>query len=138
MRNRVLSERENRDQHRRALQAMIAEKTAELERYQTQHNSLLQVEAEQRGLVDKLGNIAKLADPKPIDPAIDWSGNPAHELQASLDDEYAAMKKASSPETRRRPALAQPLKPHPPDAGERVDAGASGSRPRPPVECCAA
>ena len=56
MRNRVLSERENRDQHRRALQAMIAEKTAELERYQTQHNSLLQVEAEQRGLVDKLGN----------------------------------------------------------------------------------
>ncbi|KAH8071154.1 hypothetical protein JL721_4585 [Aureococcus anophagefferens] len=56
MRNRVLSERENRDQHRRALQAMIAEKTAELERYQTQHQSLSQVEAEQRALVDKLGN----------------------------------------------------------------------------------
>ena len=56
MRNRVLSERENRDQHRRALQAMIAEKTAELERYQIQHQSLSQVEAEQRALVDKLGN----------------------------------------------------------------------------------
>ena len=56
MRNRVLSERENRDQNRRALQAMIAEKTAELERHQTQLQSLNIVEAEQRALVDKLGN----------------------------------------------------------------------------------
>ena len=56
MRNQVLSERENRDQNRRALQAMIAEKTAELERHQTQLQSLNIVEAEQRALVDKLGN----------------------------------------------------------------------------------
>ena len=107
-----------------------------LEQQEKELRARRQVEEEEqavdKALVDKLGNIAKLADPKPIDPAIDWSGNPAHELQASLDDEYAAMKKASSPETRRRPALAQPLKPHPPAAGERVDAGASGSRPRPP------
>lgn len=56
MRNRVLSERENRDMNRRALQAMLAEKTAELERHQTQLQSLNIVEAEQRALVDKLGN----------------------------------------------------------------------------------
>ena len=56
MRNRVLSERENRDMNRRALQAMLAEKTAELERHQTQLQSLNIVEAEQRALVDMLGN----------------------------------------------------------------------------------
>lgn len=54
MRNKLLAERENRDQARRTLQALINEKTAELERYQKQYHSLLQVENDQKALVDRL------------------------------------------------------------------------------------
>ncbi|KAJ1445706.1 intraflagellar transport protein 20 [Pelagophyceae sp. CCMP2097] len=56
MRNRVTAECENRDQARRALLALIAEKSAELDRASKQHQSLVQVEAEQKLLIEKLGN----------------------------------------------------------------------------------
>mmetsp|Transcript_1450 Transcript_1450/g.1914 ORF Transcript_1450/g.1914 Transcript_1450/m.1914 type:complete len:130 (-) Transcript_1450:300-689(-) len=56
MRNLVLSERENRDQTRRALRALVAEKTAELERYQRQHKALVQVEADLKSRIERLSN----------------------------------------------------------------------------------
>ena len=56
MRNLVLSERENRDQARRALQALVTEKTAELDRYQRQRNALVQVEADLVARVDRLSD----------------------------------------------------------------------------------
>ena len=56
MRNKVLNERENRDQTKKALERQIAEKTADLERYRQQAQSLRQVEAEQKALIEKLGN----------------------------------------------------------------------------------
>ena len=54
MRNRVITERENRDQKRRALQAVVAEKEADLARLEAQVKSLRQVEAEQQNVIDKL------------------------------------------------------------------------------------
>ena len=56
MRNLVLTERENRDQQRRGLQALIAEKTAELDRVHKQHNALVQVEADLKARIDRLGD----------------------------------------------------------------------------------
>ncbi|KAJ8601315.1 hypothetical protein CTAYLR_007212 [Chrysophaeum taylorii] len=57
MRNKVLAARENRDQTRRAMQALIAEKTVEFERHQKQRNSLLQAESDQRALIDRLWGV---------------------------------------------------------------------------------
>ena len=54
MRNRVITERENRDQKRRALQALVAEREADLARVEAQVKSLRQVEAEQQNIIDKL------------------------------------------------------------------------------------
>lgn len=53
MRNKVLGERENREQTRRKMLALVAEKKAELERCQKERKSLAQVEAEQRALLEK-------------------------------------------------------------------------------------
>mmetsp|Transcript_419 Transcript_419/g.1186 ORF Transcript_419/g.1186 Transcript_419/m.1186 type:complete len:129 (-) Transcript_419:93-479(-) len=55
-RNLVLAERENRDQERRALQALIAEKTAELDRHQKQHTALVQVEADLKNRIERLAD----------------------------------------------------------------------------------
>ena len=54
MRHRVITERENRDQKRRALQALVAEREADLARVEAQVKSLRQVEAEQQNIIDKL------------------------------------------------------------------------------------
>ena len=51
MRNRVITERENRDQKRRALQALVAEREADLARVEAQVKSLRQVEAEQQNII---------------------------------------------------------------------------------------
>jgi len=55
-RNMVESEVENRESKKRALQAQINEKMAELERYNKQYNSLVNLEAEQLALIEKLSN----------------------------------------------------------------------------------
>mmetsp|Transcript_25107 Transcript_25107/g.32437 ORF Transcript_25107/g.32437 Transcript_25107/m.32437 type:complete len:131 (-) Transcript_25107:175-567(-) len=55
-RNKVESERENRERQRIALNALIAEKKAELDRYTLQYQSLKGVEAEQLALIEKLTN----------------------------------------------------------------------------------
>lgn len=53
-RNLVENETENRENKRKALLAVIAEKQAELERANKQHQSLLQVESEQLKIIEKL------------------------------------------------------------------------------------
>ena len=55
-RNRATAEVENRERHQKAMQALINEKMAELDRYSRQYQSLQRVEAEQRALIDKLLN----------------------------------------------------------------------------------
>ena len=54
--NRVDHEKEVRKRKQLELQAMINEKKAELERLNTQHESLQRVEAEQKALIEKLTN----------------------------------------------------------------------------------
>ena len=54
--NRVDSEREVRKRKQLELQAMINEKKAELERLNSQHESLQRVEADQKALIEKLTN----------------------------------------------------------------------------------
>ena len=53
-RNLVENETENRENKRKALLAVIAEKQAELDRANKQHQSLLQVESEQLKIIEKL------------------------------------------------------------------------------------
>jgi len=55
-RNKVVSEVEDRKRQEIAIQAAIAEKRAELERYMVQLGSLEKVEAEQQALIEKLQN----------------------------------------------------------------------------------
>ena len=50
------SEAERRAQQQAALQALIHEKTAELERYAAQYKSLLKVEQEQNQTIERLSN----------------------------------------------------------------------------------
>ena len=54
--NRVDHEKEVRKRKQLELQALINEKRAELERLNTQHESLQRVEAEQKALIEKLTN----------------------------------------------------------------------------------
>ena len=54
--NRVEHEKEVRKRKEMELKAMINEKKAELERMNTQHDSLQRVEAEQKALIEKLTN----------------------------------------------------------------------------------
>ena len=54
--NRVDAEAEARKRKQLELQALINEKKAELERLGAQHDSLVRVDAEQRGLIEKLTN----------------------------------------------------------------------------------
>ena len=54
--NRIDSEQEVRKRKQVELQAMINEKKAELERLNTQHDSLVRVDAEQKALIEKLTN----------------------------------------------------------------------------------
>lgn len=54
--NRVDSEREVRKRKQLELQAMINEKKAELERLSAQHDSLTNVELQQKALIEKLTN----------------------------------------------------------------------------------
>ncbi|CEL97930.1 unnamed protein product [Vitrella brassicaformis CCMP3155] len=53
---RVEMEAENRKRRQQQLKALIAEKTAELERLNVYYASLEKVEKEQRALIDKLSN----------------------------------------------------------------------------------
>lgn len=55
---RIASENESEQRVRklRALQALIAEKKAELDRYITQHQSLERIEAEQKVLIEKMSS----------------------------------------------------------------------------------
>ena len=55
-RNLVESEADNRETKKKALQAQINEKMAELERANKQFQSLQQVQAEQEALIGKLSN----------------------------------------------------------------------------------
>ena len=55
-RNMVESETENRENKKMALQTQINEKLAELERCNKQYQSLVQLEAEQVSLIEKLSN----------------------------------------------------------------------------------
>uniref|UniRef100_A0A7S2V367 Intraflagellar transport protein 20 n=1 Tax=Fibrocapsa japonica TaxID=94617 RepID=A0A7S2V367_9STRA len=55
-RNQVEGEREHRERQRIALNTLIAEKKAELDRYTLQHQSLVIVEAEQAAMVERLTN----------------------------------------------------------------------------------
>ena len=48
------NETDQRNKHQRALQAIISEKRAELDRFVAQYQSLERIEAEQRVLLDKL------------------------------------------------------------------------------------
>ena len=52
----VEGEAEHRARQQAALQALINEKKAELERLSAQHDSLTRVEAEQKALIEKLTN----------------------------------------------------------------------------------
>ena len=54
--NKVDAEGEARKRKQLELNAMINEKKAELERLNSQHESLVRVEAEQKALIDKLTN----------------------------------------------------------------------------------
>ena len=55
-RNKVDSEEENRKRRKDELRAQINEDLVELQRLQAEHSSLVQVETEQRLLIDKLSN----------------------------------------------------------------------------------
>ena len=55
-RNFVESEVDNRGNKKKAMQAQVNEKMAELERLNKQYQSLLQVEAEQNTMLEKLSN----------------------------------------------------------------------------------
>ena len=55
-RNKVESEQENRVRQKRLLMALIAEKEAELQRYDAQYESLRKVDQDQRGMIEKLSN----------------------------------------------------------------------------------
>lgn len=55
-RNKVDSEEENRKRRKDELNAQIHEDLTELERLRAEHASLVQVELEQRALIEKLSN----------------------------------------------------------------------------------
>ena len=55
-RNRVESEQENRVRQKRLLMALLAEKEAELQRYDAQYESLRKVDQDQRTMIEKLSN----------------------------------------------------------------------------------
>lgn len=55
-RNFVESEIENRENKKKAIQAQINEKMAELDRFNKQYESLVQLDVEQSTLIDKLSN----------------------------------------------------------------------------------
>ncbi|CAM9242954.1 unnamed protein product [Chrysoparadoxa australica] len=61
-RNKVDGEVDYRASQKKALQALIAEKMAELDRCNLQYNALAQVEGEQQALIDKLSNSETLAE----------------------------------------------------------------------------
>lgn len=50
------NESEQRSRKQRSLQALIAEKKAELDRYNTQMQSLERIEAEQKALIEKMSS----------------------------------------------------------------------------------
>ena len=56
MRNKIEGEAESRKKKAQELQSLINERKMELERLQSQHESLLKVSAEQKLLIDKLTN----------------------------------------------------------------------------------
>ncbi|PRP89855.1 hypothetical protein PROFUN_00197 [Planoprotostelium fungivorum] len=56
LRNLVESERDVRKRKQREMQTLIQEKQAELDRYTKQYQSILQVQTEQRVLIEKLSN----------------------------------------------------------------------------------
>jgi len=56
MRNKIEGEAENRKRKAQELQSLLNEKKMELERLQSQYESLLKVSAEQKLLIDKLTN----------------------------------------------------------------------------------
>ena len=55
-RNKVESEQENRVRQKRLLTALLAEKEAELQRYDAQYESLRKVDQDQRTMIEKLSN----------------------------------------------------------------------------------
>ena len=56
MRIATENEAEQRMRKQRAIQALIAEKKAELDRYNTQFQSLERIEAEQKSLIEKMSS----------------------------------------------------------------------------------
>jgi hypothetical protein len=52
----VESEIENRENKKKAIQAQINEKMAELDRFNKQYESLVQLDVEQSTLIEKLSN----------------------------------------------------------------------------------
>ena len=56
MRNRVKAEEENRKAASNELQSVIADKHAELDRYNAELESLIKVENEQKKMIERLSN----------------------------------------------------------------------------------